>query len=236
MRGWNDDGEIVRGDTRRPRHISTSTLEVRNSPCCAQGRVPCDINRVAWALNGRYGAKKFRAVALRLMKPKATVLFFSTGSYVIVGIKTPMEAVAALALVHLALAEQLQVYNTFYCFQRTNSVHSVSMGYDIDLDYLLAKTSVSSDGIWSEYEPEWFPGLRLHPHGDQRVVIVFSSGTVVVTGCRTRAESIKEWDQLKPFISQFRVGAANIDIDQSQRVRRVAPMAPRRARVHAARE
>ena len=53
-----------------------------------------------------------------------------------------------------------------------------------------------------EYEPEQFPGLVFRPSGTQCVLLVFSSGKIVITGGKTKEENKEAFSVLLENIEQ----------------------------------
>jgi len=52
----------------------------------------------------------------------------------------------------------------------------------------------------TEYEPEQFPGLIYRPTGLNCVFLIFGSGRIVITGCRTVQEAEQGFSELKSAI------------------------------------
>jgi TATA-box binding protein (TBP) (component of TFIID and TFIIIB) len=76
-------------------------------------------------------------------------------------------------------------------FKVGNQVCSVSLRSKLDLN----RIAVSSNAV---YEPEIFSGLKLKTKSG--TVIAFSSGKLIVTGCKTKAEQTLA---LEEFLSVY---------------------------------
>lgn len=55
----------------------------------------------------------------------------------------------------------------------------------------------------TEYEPEQFPGLIYRPMENHCVLLIFSSGKVVVTGGKTKEEDQTAFEDLKQEVDEF---------------------------------
>lgn len=54
-----------------------------------------------------------------------------------------------------------------------------------------------------EYEPEQFPGLVYRPEESNAVLLVFSSGKVVITGARDEETAIDAFSKLQAIVTDF---------------------------------
>ena len=71
-------------------------------------------------------------------------------------------------------------------FQTQNIVYTTELGETVNLNKLLVLLGFEN----SEYEPEQFPGLVYQPSTESGVVLIFSSGKVVITGVTSKQQGI----------------------------------------------
>lgn len=55
----------------------------------------------------------------------------------------------------------------------------------------------------TEYEPEQFPGLIYRPEGAEGMVLLFATGKVVITGCRSIKSAEEIFADLNEMVSEF---------------------------------
>lgn len=74
---------------------------------------------------------------------------------------------------------------------------------DLERELNLEALSISLGLERVEYEPEQFPGLVYRPSDDHLVLLIFSSGKVVITGGETKSENQGALDGLEKKISKI---------------------------------
>jgi len=132
--------------------------------------------------NITYQPDQFPGLILRLDKPKTTALIFKSGKMVVTGAKSTMQLIEIVKKIIKLLKKSGIKIVSKPRIQIQNIVASGDIGALVNLEraaYLLED---------SMYEPEQFPGL-IHRMRDPRVVLlIFSSGKMVITGAKEESE------------------------------------------------
>lgn len=142
-----------------------------------------DLNTIERSLfNVTYQPDQFPGLILRLEKPKTTALIFKSGKMVVTGAKSTKMLIQAVKRIIQLLKKHGIVITGRPKIQVQNIVASGDIHAHVNLEraaYLLED---------SMYEPEQFPGL-IHRMRDPRVVLlIFSSGKMVITGAKEESE------------------------------------------------
>jgi len=144
---------------------------------------PIDISKVEEAVKGStYQPDQFPGLVLRLDKPKSTALIFRSGKMVVTGAKSTQQLIQVVKkIIKILIKAGIQIKSKPQA-QIQNIVASGDIGAFVNLEkaaYLLED---------SMYEPEQFPGL-IHKMRNPRVVLlIFSSGKMVITGAKEEVE------------------------------------------------
>ena len=131
-----------------------------------------------------YNPERFPGLVMRILKPKATILIFSTGKMVVTGMRKASEAgkVVEKVLKNIRKAG-IKVSNPEITIQ--NIVASGDLHTNIDLNMAAIVME------YAMYEPEVFPGLIYRMKDPKTVFLIFSTGRIVCTGAK-RKEIVKE--------------------------------------------
>ena len=149
---------------------------------------------VMHAPNTEYNPKRFVDVIMRIRKPRITALLFSSGKIVCTGAKD--EAESKIAARKFARILQKQGFPVkFKDFKIQNMVGSCNLYFEISLKKLFNDNRLSA-----HYEPELFPGLIFKVENPKLVVLVFSSGKIVITGAKQRLDIYNGFDCIYPRI------------------------------------
>ena len=131
-----------------------------------------------------YNPERFPGLVMRITKPKATFLIFSTGKMVITGLRRADEASRGVKKIMKSIKNAgINVSNPEITIQ--NIVASGDLHTFIDLN----KAAIIMENAM--YEPEVFPGLIYRMPDPKTVFLIFSTGKVVCTGAKNK-ESVKE--------------------------------------------
>jgi transcription initiation factor TFIID TATA-box-binding protein len=126
-----------------------------------------------------YNPERFPGLVMRIIKPKATVLIFSTGKMVVTGMRDAIEAPEVVnKVIHRILQCNIKISNPRIIIQ--NIVASGDIKCSIDLN--MAAVTME----YSMYEPEVFPGLIYRMQDPKIVFLIFSTGRIVITGGKTK--------------------------------------------------
>jgi len=144
-----------------------------------------DLNQIARKhADVEYNPERFPGLVMRILKPKATILIFSTGKMVVTGMRKASEAdrVVEKVLKNIRKAG-IKVSNPEITIQ--NIVASGDLHTNIDLNMAAIVME------YAMYEPEVFPGLIYRMQEPKTVFLIFSTGRIVCTGAK-RKEIVKE--------------------------------------------
>jgi len=131
-----------------------------------------------------YNPERFPGLVMRILKPKATILIFSTGKMVVTGMRKASEAdrVVEKVLKNIRKAG-IKVSNPEITIQ--NIVASGDLHTNIDLNMAAIVME------FAMYEPEVFPGLIYRMQDPKTVFLIFSTGRIVCTGAKNK-EIVRE--------------------------------------------
>jgi transcription initiation factor TFIID TATA-box-binding protein len=131
-----------------------------------------------------YNPERFPGLVMRILKPKATILIFSTGKMVVTGMRKASEAdrVVEKVLKNIRKAG-IKVSNPEITIQ--NIVASGDLHTNIDLNMAAIVME------FAMYEPEVFPGLIYRMQDPKTVFLIFSTGRIVCTGAKKK-EIVRE--------------------------------------------
>lgn len=135
--------------------------------------------------NTEYRPKRFPGLVFRLKRPKTTTLIFKSGKMVCTGAKSEKMAHSAVKKVVQELKKAGIIILRRPRIEIANMVASADVGGGVDLE----TAAEVLDNIM--YEPEQFPGLVYRMEEPRVVILVFSSGKLVITGAK-REEQVHE--------------------------------------------
>jgi transcription initiation factor TFIID TATA-box-binding protein len=151
----------------------------------------CKINLqklAQWCRNAEYNPARFSAVVMRIREPKVTGLIFSTGKIVITGAKSERAGMTAAKIFEKTVQkvmEEDEEKPALSGFKIQNIVASSDVGFSIKLESLQEEHKKFSR---CHYEPELFPGLIYKMESPKVVLLIFTSGKIVLAGAKTRQE------------------------------------------------
>ena len=126
-----------------------------------------------------YNPERFPGLVMRISKPKATILIFSTGKMVVTGMRKASEAPDVVVKVIKKVKKAgIKVSNPEITIQ--NIVASGDLHTNIDLNM----ATIFMDQAM--YEPEIFPGLIYRMPEPKTVFLIFSTGRIVCTGAKEK--------------------------------------------------
>jgi len=131
-----------------------------------------------------YNPERFPGLVMRILKPKATILIFSTGKMVVTGLRKASEAGRVVEKVVKNIRKAgIKVSNPEITVQ--NIVASGDLHTNIDLNMAAIVME------YAMYEPEVFPGLIYRMQEPKTVFLIFSTGRIVCTGAKKK-EIVRE--------------------------------------------
>ncbi|WP_425277010.1 TATA-box-binding protein [Pyrolobus fumarii] len=135
--------------------------------------------------NVEYNPEQFPGLVFRLEEPKVTALIFKSGKMVVTGAKSTQQLIEAVKKIIRELKRHGIVIVGRPKVQIQNIVASANLNVCVDLE----KAALTLEN--SMYEPEQFPGLIYRMQNPRVVLLIFSSGKMVITGAK-REEEVKE--------------------------------------------
>jgi transcription initiation factor TFIID TATA-box-binding protein len=143
--------------------------------------------------NCELNKKRFPGAVYHIADPKIACLIFSSGKIVMTGLRNDKALSDGLDIVIRSLKnagiEPLKEPKVAI----TNMVCSYNLGRYINLNKLTVTLNVEN----VEYEPEQFPGLVYRISDPKIVVLIFSSGKIILTGGKTLEDVRKGLDVLE---------------------------------------
>jgi transcription initiation factor TFIID TATA-box-binding protein len=144
-----------------------------------------DLNQIARRhADVEYNPERFPGLVMRIEKPRATILIFSTGKMVVTGLRKAAEAPRVVEKVVKNIKKAgIKVSNPEITIQ--NIVASGDLHTNIDLNMAAIVME------YAMYEPEVFPGLIYRMQEPKTVFLIFSTGRIVCTGAKKK-EIVRE--------------------------------------------
>ena len=167
-----------------------------------------DLNQIARRhADVEYNPERFPGLVMRIEKPRATILIFSTGKMVVTGLRQATEAERVVEKVVKNIRKAgIKVSNPEITIQ--NIVASGDLHTNIDLNMAAIVME------YAMYEPEVFPGLIYRMQDPKTVFLIFSTGRIVCTGAKRR-DIVR--DAVLKLNQQVReLGVAKKDIGDSE--------------------
>jgi len=154
-----------------------------------------------------YNPERFPGLVMRIEKPRATILIFSTGKMVVTGLRKAAEAPKVVEKVVKNIKKAgIKVANPVITIQ--NIVASGDLHINIDLNMAAIVME------YAMYEPEVFPGLIYRMQDPKTVFLIFSTGKIVCTGAKKK-EIVR--DAVLKLNRQVReLGVARKDIGETE--------------------
>ena len=163
-----------------------STIDIENVVASTKLAEEFDLRKIEGELEcAEYNKKKFPGLVYRVKAPNAAFLIFTSGKTVCTGSKN-LEDVRAVVI---TLAKTLKSIG----FENVNlkpEIHIQNIVASADLKTKLNINAIALGlGLENiEYEPEQFPGLVYRIKVPKVVVLIFSSGKLVITGGKSPEE------------------------------------------------
>jgi transcription initiation factor TFIID TATA-box-binding protein len=152
--------------------------------------------------NPTYDKQKFAAITIRIHSPMCTVLLFTSGKMVLTGCKNFAECCqASLEIVSIMRSGLPGVVMNLTEVRIQNIVGNVDLNLGertLDLDRFYYDQSV-----YSTFQKNMFPGLIYRPNNSPVVLLLFSSGKVVITGGKASRDIYDGWNALWPLVSNY---------------------------------
>lgn len=187
--------------------LETNNDEPKLQNIVSTANLNCKLDLREIALNTRnceYKPKRFAAAIMRIRHPKTTALIFASGKMVCTGAKTEEESETAAKQYAKNIRKVGNKDVRISDFTIQNIVGSHDVGFQIKLETLLNRFLKHS-----KYDPEFFPGLIFKMEQPKVVLLIFSSGKIVLTGAKKRQEIYDAYKSIKTVLWQHRNEEAN---------------------------
>ena len=154
-----------------------------------------------------YNPQKFPGLVYRLKRPKTSSLLFSSGKMVCTGAKSERSAKAAI----IRVANELRTHGIVII--RNPEVKIENIVATADLNGTLDLEVVAERLTKTIYEPEQFPGLIYRMDEPKTVILIFTSGKLVITGAKTEvgvrlaAKKLQETLEKNGLISHIKLAS-----------------------------
>ena len=127
-----------------------------------------------------YNPERFPGLVMRIQKPKATILVFSTGKMVVTGLRDSKDAPEVVSKVMKSIQKcKINISDPEIIIQNIVASGDLSCSIDLNMAAVVMENSM--------YEPEVFPGLIYRMPDPKTVFLLFSTGKIVCTGAKTVA-------------------------------------------------
>jgi len=144
---------------------------------------PLDLNLIEARIpEVEYNPDQFPGLVYRMQNPKVTALIFKSGKMVVTGTKSVNQLVYAVKRILKSLIDKGIEIRGRPQIQLQNIVASANLHVIIDLE------KAAQELERSMYEPEQFPGLIYRMNRPRVVLLIFSSGKMVITGAKREHE------------------------------------------------
>jgi len=162
------------------------TIKIENVVASTSITSKIDLEDVSRRIEGaEYNKKRFPGAIYRLKNPKLAVLVFGSGKIVCTGAKKITDVQIGVTKIFEKLEEIGVSTDGQSDLVLHNIVSSADLGCEINLDAVAM--GLGFENI--EYEPEQFPGLVYRIAEPKSVVLLFGSGKMIITGCKSPDDS-----------------------------------------------
>lgn len=164
-----------------------------------------DLNQIARKLpDVEYNPERFPGLVMRIEKPRATILIFSTGKMVVTGLRKASESDKVVQKVIKNIKKAgIYVKNPVITIQ--NIVASGDLHTNIDLNMAAIVME------YAMYEPEVFPGLIYRMQDPKTVFLIFSTGRIVCTGAKEKSIVREAVLKLNKEVRELGIAKKNLD-------------------------
>jgi len=178
-------------------------VEIVNVVASGSLNVELDLERLASDMGepvARYNPEKYPGMYLRFEDDTPLITVYRTGKFIITGASSEEDSyVLRERFLNLLTDMEVIVEPEDEWFSIQNYVCMAELGQNLNLNALAIGLGLEN----TEYEPEQFPGLIHRPEGMNGVVLLFATGKVVITGCRTVDAAEDIFADLTETISKF---------------------------------
>jgi len=172
-------------------------ISIENVVASASVDQTIDLNQITRSFaDVEYHPDQFPGLVFRLKIPKTATLIFSSGKMVCTGSKSSDQAVRAVKIVVQKLRKGSVAIKNEPTVVVQNIVASASLGGRVNIEEAARRLPKSM------YEPEQFPGLIHRMKEPKSVILLFASGKLVCTGCKTEVDVYAAINNLHTTLEQ----------------------------------
>ena len=178
------------------------TIQIQKITATAHFGCPLDLKKIAFKCRYTdFNPRRYGALTMRLSELKAVGVMFASGKLIITEINSPFKAESACKEFRKVIEKLGFKPKEFGAmdFKIQNYVGMTNVGFPIRLEEL---SYAQSD--YSSYEPEVFPGLVYRLDRTEVVMLVFSSGKIVLSGSRKRTDLKNALAKFYPIVMQYK--------------------------------
>ena len=174
---------VQHGVEQREAEESKPTINIENIVATVSLDQSLDLYAIERAIPSvEYNPEQFPGLVYRLEEPRVTALIFKSGKMVVTGAKSTQQLIEAVKKIVRNLKKHGIMIVGRPKVQIQNIVASANLHICVDLE----RAALTLEN--SMYEPEQFPGL-IHKMDEPKVVLlIFSSGKMVITGAKREEE------------------------------------------------
>ncbi|MHA2198142.1 MAG: TATA-box-binding protein, partial [Promethearchaeota archaeon] len=151
--------------------VATVTVEITEK---------IDLNQIArWHTEAEYNPERFPGLIMRMEKPRATILIFSTGKMVVTGLRQALEAERVVDKVIKNIKKAgIILSNPEITIQNIVASGDLHTNIDLNMAAIVMEYTI--------FDPETFPGLIYRMQDPKTVFLIFSTGRIVCTGAKQK--------------------------------------------------
>ncbi|GLE01544.1 hypothetical protein PINS_up010374 [Pythium insidiosum] len=149
-------------------------------------------------LSSWHTSQGFGALVLRFQEPRASMLIYKSGKFVVVGAKTPTDAHTTVDK-FVSVLQKIDFPHDLASFTIANVICSIDLRFRLRLEGL-----AHDHRRFCTYEPELFPGLIYRYLRSNVTLLVFVSGKVVITGSKSIEQAEDVLVKMYPVLLQYR--------------------------------
>ncbi len=157
-----------------------------------------DLVHLSKSVSGvEYNPENFPGLVFRIHEPRVAMLVFSSGKVICTGARSIDDVHIAVDILKKKLAEAGINVEGSPLVEVQNIVASSDLGFKVNLDILAVECPDT------EYEPEQFPGLVFRLGNPKTVMLIFSSGRMIITGAKTETDVKKSAKNTREEVLQY---------------------------------
>ena len=147
----------------------------------------------------------FQIFEIRIKEPKSIVFIYSKGKLICLGAKS-IEDSEKTARKYCNELKSLGYNTKFNDFKIVNIVATCDVKFPILLTKLKEKEyqRLKTNNIILNYDPEIYPGLRIHLKNPEVALTIFASGKINFTGAKKMEDIKKAFELLYPLIYKYK--------------------------------